>query len=70
MVLERPNSGLVLTVNARFFTSIEPLKNKEPDHPNLIEVISPQFHRKEIYKLQFPDFALIPLYVMNWYFPH
>jgi hypothetical protein len=69
MVLDRPNSGLVLTVNARFYTVIETLyanrihSDQFNSASSLIEVFSPQFHRKQIYRFQWkPHFDLTPLY--------
>ena len=67
MVLDRPNSGLVLTVNARFYAVCETLysdrilgDNKLPI--SIIEVYSPQFHRRQQYRFQWkPTFTLTPL---------
>ncbi len=69
MVLDRPNSGLVLTVNARFYTVVESLYSNRI-HPlenapstSIIEVFSPQFHRRQQYRFQWkPHFDLTPLY--------
>jgi phosphomevalonate kinase len=74
LILERPNAGLVLTVNARFYSLIEPFAAKGPKTESelsklnqengtfIIEVISPQFHHSELYSLKLqPSIALTPL---------
>jgi phosphomevalonate kinase len=52
LVLERPNSGIVLTVNARFYASISA---QQPPNANQIAVISPQFESKFVYEVEWKD---------------
>src|SRR4051812_25260903 len=49
LILERPHAGLVLTVNARFYTIIKHLNRRLAGKAStcLIEVISPQFDHVE-----------------------
>ncbi len=71
MILERPNSGLVLTVNARFCTVIQQLSpsskhNTTNNNNRIINVHSPQFNHSESYLLEVSDgtFSLSPQYVL------
>lgn len=54
LVLDRPNTGIVLTVNARFYTSIQalPASATEKHGKAKIIVISPQFNSKLEYIVQ------------------
>lgn len=58
LVLERPNPGIVFTVNARFYTVIQPLPvehvggQQKEDGKARIKVISPQFNSTLEYTFQ------------------
>jgi len=52
LILERPHSGLVSTVNARFYTIVEPIHLESDDRDMMVEVYSPQFLHKEIYRIE------------------
>ena len=62
LILERPNPGLVFTVNARFYSIIHPYhgdgkeeedRGPSKDHPSArIRVISPQFNSTLEYLFQ------------------
>ena len=69
LVLERPNRGLVITVNARFQTIIEPLaeSSAEQQHEFDVRVISEQFGSTIDYKIQLSDgqFSISPRYIMS-----
>ncbi|KAK9699010.1 hypothetical protein RND81_08G147200 [Saponaria officinalis] len=63
LVLERPNAGLVLSTNARFYAIVNPIHND--DHPNSwawswmdVKLTAPQLSRETMYKMSFKNFIL------------
>lgn len=63
LVLERPNAGIVLSTNARFYAILKPLYDQiEPDNLTTewmdLKVNSPQMSRDTTYKMSLKDFTL------------
>lgn len=63
LILERPNAGLVLSTNARFFAIVKPLYDEiKPDSWAWawtdVKLTSPQLSRESLYKLALKNLAL------------
>ncbi|KAB1226370.1 putative phosphomevalonate kinase [Morella rubra] len=63
LVLERPNAGLVLSTNARFFAIVKPLyEDVKPDSWAWawadVKLTSPQLSRESLYKLGLKNFTI------------
>ncbi|KVH95774.1 GHMP kinase, C-terminal domain-containing protein [Cynara cardunculus var. scolymus] len=60
LVLERPNAGIVLSTNARFYAILKPLYDQlESDTEWMdLKVNSPQMSRETTYKMSLKDFRL------------
>ncbi|KAJ9549511.1 hypothetical protein OSB04_022054 [Centaurea solstitialis] len=60
LVLERPNAGIVLSTNARFYAILKPLYDQlESDNEWMdLKVNSPQMSRQTTYKMSIKDFTL------------
>ncbi|PRQ18992.1 putative phosphomevalonate kinase [Rosa chinensis] len=63
LILDRPNAGLVLSTNARFFAIVKPLYDHlKPDSWAWkwtdVKLTSPQLSRESIYKLSLKDLTL------------
>ncbi|CAL0305441.1 unnamed protein product [Lupinus luteus] len=66
LILERPNPGLVLSTNARFYAIIKPIHHQI--HPNSwswawtdVKLTSPQLSRESMYKLALKNLTLQPV---------
>nr|WNX96115.1 Phosphomevalonate kinase [Ayapana triplinervis] len=60
LVLERPNAGIVLSTNARFYAVLKPLYDDEAMEVEWmdVKVNSPQMSRVTTYKMSLKDFTL------------
>ncbi|KAG2680397.1 hypothetical protein I3760_11G097600 [Carya illinoinensis] len=63
LILERPNAGLVLSTNARFFAIVKPLHEEiKPDSWAWawtdVKLTSPQLSRESLYKLELKNMTL------------
>nr|GEV35940.1 phosphomevalonate kinase [Tanacetum cinerariifolium] len=63
LVLERPNAGIVLSTNARFYAILKPLYDEVESDSLTVEwmdlkVNSPQMSRETTYKMSLKDFTL------------
>ncbi|KAM7257708.1 hypothetical protein ACFE04_013449 [Oxalis oulophora] len=66
LILERPNAGIVLSTNARFFAIVKPLYDQiKPDSWAWgwtdVKVTSPQLSRESFYKLSLKNATLQPV---------
>ncbi|RAL40353.1 hypothetical protein DM860_006423 [Cuscuta australis] len=66
LILERPNAGIVLSTNARFYAIVKPLYEEiKPDSWAWawtdVKLTSPQMSRETLYKLSLKSFKLQPL---------
>ncbi|KAI7746613.1 hypothetical protein M8C21_029417 [Ambrosia artemisiifolia] len=59
LVLERPNAGIVLSTNARFYAVLKPLHDEVGEVEWMdVKVNSPQMSRETTYKMSLKDFTL------------
>ncbi|KAK1408757.1 hypothetical protein QVD17_40787 [Tagetes erecta] len=59
LVLERPNAGIVLSTNARFYAVVKPLYDEVVEVEWMdVKVNSPQMSRETTYKMSLKDFTL------------
>ncbi|KAK7282588.1 hypothetical protein RIF29_11495 [Crotalaria pallida] len=66
LILERPNAGLVLSTNARFYAIIKPLHSQIPPHSwawawTDVKLTSPQLSRESMYKLALKNLTIQPV---------
>ncbi|VFQ70577.1 unnamed protein product [Cuscuta campestris] len=66
LILERPNAGIVLSTNARFYAIVKPFYEEiKPDSWAWawtdVKLTSPQMSRETLYKLSLKSFKLQPL---------
>ncbi|KAK6934924.1 GHMP kinase N-terminal domain, partial [Dillenia turbinata] len=63
LILERPNAGVVLSTNARFYAIVKPIRDDVPDDSwawawTDVKLTSPQLSRETVYKLSLKHLTL------------